>query len=438
MLRDSKPNSKSTKYADMMSMPDIDDVVLENNQMVQHQPRAMQVHRRTTDGELGISELVQVAQQLPTRDRTRLVDEARRIGRQLSEDGFYSWPSGGNRIEGPSIKLMQSLVPLWGCMQVDVRLEELDGRKVRIIARVVDFRSLTINTFPYTTTISEPPGKFAKRFDQRVRWETMQEGSAVSKSIRNCLERALPAWFYRPAVNAAMKAAQERAMGGMRLEEAVDHCCEAFRQIAVDVPMLEELIGTEKPMWVDLDIMRLRSVYGDINTGRATVQSVFGSSEPAKTPARKKVTDRIRETITAKTAPAAPVPEPPAPEAPAQLDLTSPSVGHQSLHPREERLSVLSAMGKRPLQQEFKRVFGRSTKRGATDQELINDIVNEEFGGGVPTVEEPAPAPTEDLREASMERLRSLYYDEFGGWPPASYSNDDMVDEILTKRAKGG
>lgn len=247
--------------------------------------------------DVGLADLMRMAQLAPERDINRLKKEAVRIGREMGTSGYYSFPAGGSRIEGATVWLMEALEGVWRFTFTQVAIERIEGRRVVLRARFIDLKTGVIKERPAFYTMSDPPGKFRGKADQEDRWHAMQLGSAASKAARSVLEHGLPSWFVDVAVEQAKAAAREDLLRGRTLEQAVKETLAYYADThKVTQQELEALVEQPMALWVDLTILELRDLAKALKEGRTTVEATFGP---------------VREKLAAQQQPAAPAaPEP--------------------------------------------------------------------------------------------------------------------------------
>lgn len=214
-------------------------------------------------------------------DEKALIERAIWVGRMMGQAGYYSFPVGGKRAEGLTIKMAEALRDQWGSTALDCWVEKVEGSTVFLQAQMTDFLSCNVTSRPYVATLSAPPGKFARDEEQSNRWRVMQLQNAVSKAVRGAIDHALPKWFTAPAFGAAKGAAlsgilkDPKTGKDITIEQARDAAVGAFASLKVSKEEVEALVGRTQALWVDLDILMLRETYGAIKQGEATVDGIF-------------------------------------------------------------------------------------------------------------------------------------------------------------------
>jgi len=231
-----------------------------------------------------LATLVTAARSLK-RDPKQLIERAKQIGGLLGSKGFYRFPMGdGGIVEGESVHLAQALAQEWGGMlyeTVIVRAEPLasGGQRVHLRSTVADMVALVVAKVDHVITTSPPPGKFAKKHDQRERWHGMQIQSAGSKVERNAILDVLPKWFTQPGFEAAKAIANARVLGKNKdgtartLAQARAAAIESLTPMGCTKEELEKYIGQPYEMWAVPQISQLRDLYADLHRGSISIEA---------------------------------------------------------------------------------------------------------------------------------------------------------------------
>lgn len=269
--------------------------------------------------------LVEIAQG-HERDTDTLLRGARRIGEALAraDRALYSFPAGGQRIEGPTVGLAEALAQEYRYLWTGVRIDRVEETTVYLTAVVFDALAGSFVSRPHVATLPPPPGKFAQKADQAARWESMQVQSAISKAIRTAILHALPAWYVAEAVDAARRWLRDNELKGVDVPTATQQAIAHYQSLGVSVGQLAHRMGADPALWTASDIVELRRLAKRIKAGEATVQGEFGSPPPSGGNGKPGARESIG--LPPKAAPApeparqtaetAPPPAPPSPEGP--------------------------------------------------------------------------------------------------------------------------
>jgi hypothetical protein len=246
-------------------------------------------------------------------DPARLQKLAIRIGELTGEDGFYNFPMGGSRIEGPTIKLAKALANKWGSVGFGVEIDEIETDRVYLTGVCVDFLELVVVRRGSSFALSPAPKKFASTPENKVRWETMQVQSGGSRALRGAILDCLPSWFVDPAFQAAKAAAAKGGLKpGQSIEQARAEAVKVFAGMKVTREQVEAIVGSPIVEWSLSDLFDLRALIRSVRDGETTMEEVIASvGTTATTP--DPATGRLDSLGLGKPATTATTPPPPSP-----------------------------------------------------------------------------------------------------------------------------
>lgn len=220
-----------------------------------------------------------------------------------SNRAFYGWGAGQNRVEGPTVHLIEALAGEWQWIWFGCRIDATIGQDLHLTGVVVDVLSGTAITRPYVYRMAPAPGKFARNPEQAGRWRTMQMQSGMSRAIRTALEHMLPGWLVARAVQAAKDAqAASVKLKGRTVQQAAAEAAQAYRDdYGVTVEQLEGWVGAPTAMWTSTDLFSVRALFKDLKNGVTTVAAEFSpDGEPVDEPQRPPVSGLAAISHTAK------------------------------------------------------------------------------------------------------------------------------------------
>lgn len=231
----------------------------------------------------GRSDIAEMFDSIPegkARNLSQVIKDAQFVGSKMGRRAIYSWTQGGSVIEGPTVKLMYALAQVWGHNAVQVRMTERTPTKARFLGRFIDAINKTVVEREYQFSLSPPPGKFASKADQRQRWETIQEQSAASKAVRGVMEAGIPEWLVDAAVQSALSSAENEALRGRTLAEAIPDCLLIFKKdYGVTKEQMEARCGRPSDVWSVRDIITFRELYANIKNGDILVSEAFPAED---------------------------------------------------------------------------------------------------------------------------------------------------------------
>lgn len=224
------------------------------------------------------AERAQAARTVIQRDMAALTEEARRIGRRLGADAYYSWQvenKGGSKqiIEGVSIDAVQELANAFGAFDQEVVIEKIEGVKVWVRISVTDFVTMRSARVPAVFTLSGAPGKYGAD-----RWMAMQINAAASKAMRSAMERILPRSLLNLVLSEAKRVVYE---AGRNTEPATKEAVTAWERWAAKrgatLDQIGEAVGRRPGTpWTKGHTSMLMALSKQMETEGLTFAEAFG------------------------------------------------------------------------------------------------------------------------------------------------------------------
>ena len=196
--------------------------------------------------------------------------ECQRLG--LAQESMYSYPRGGELVEGPSIRLAEALARNYGNLQYGVR--ELERRHNVSIAESYCW-DLETNT-RQTKTFEVPHERHTKKGVQRLTdardiYEHVANYGA--RRLRACILGIIPVDITEEAVNQCR--ATIKKGGGEPLADRIKKLVIAFNEVGVSQKILEEKLKHEAALIVPDEIVTLTGIYKAIKDDHAKRADFF-------------------------------------------------------------------------------------------------------------------------------------------------------------------
>jgi len=233
-----------------------------------HQPPAANVAVEQSRAMTEVQASMVMAKQFPrheTAAMSAIINECQR--RRLAESAIYSYPRGGTRIQGPSIRLAEVLAQKWG--NIDAGIIELT--RARGYSEMMAYAwDLETNT-RITRTFQVPHVRYSKQHgntdlsggDPRDIYElTANQGS---RRLRACILAVIPGHV----VDKAMEQI-DQTLAGASDEPLADRALkivEAFKTYGVDTGMIEERLGHNLQALSGSELVDLRKIYNSLRDG---------------------------------------------------------------------------------------------------------------------------------------------------------------------------
>lgn len=197
----------------------------------------------------------------------------------LAEVAIYTYPRGGQQVEGPSIRLAEELARSWG--NIDFGIVELEQKgqtpgtkcgESQVMAYCWDLETNTRQTKVFTV----PHWRHTRNggsalSDPRDIYEMVANQGA--RRLRACILGVIPGDVVEMAVTRCGKTLEEKS--GLTIDMAVA----AFAKLGVTEDMLREYLGHALSATTQPELVRLRGVAQSIRDGHATVQDYFTMPE---------------------------------------------------------------------------------------------------------------------------------------------------------------
>lgn len=224
----------------------------------------------------------------------------------LAALAVYSFPMGGTKVEGPTIRLMEAIARAWGNIRFGWKV--IDANKQRSIIRAFAFdleanidRSTEFEVKHWIDT------KGGGRPCRDEREQNMLVASQAMRRVRSCLEAMIP----RDVIDMATDKCEETSKKNVDCSpEGIKKVLAAFEVYGVNKAMIEARQGGLKVDGMKApQILALRKVYASLADGMAKVEDFFdlaladkGAAKPEQPDLKAEVTAKkpaIKEKIAA-------------------------------------------------------------------------------------------------------------------------------------------
>lgn len=190
----------------------------------------------------------------------------------LAELAVYQYSKGGQKIEGPTIRLMEAIARAWGNIQFGWKcLDRTSGKSsIQAFARDLETNTLRETTFDVPHWIDTKGGGYAVK-DERSKYEL--EANQAMRRVRACIEGLIP----RDVIDMALEQCESTATESADCsKEGVEKLLNAFSVFGVNKAMIEARIqGTKMEAIKPPQVVGLRKVYSSLKDGIANVEDFF-------------------------------------------------------------------------------------------------------------------------------------------------------------------
>jgi len=190
---------------------------------------------------------------------------------------WYGWTQGGERIEGPSIGLANSLAREWGNCAVTCELQE-NAEAFYITSRFIDLERGS----QMERVFRQRKGGVAGKYDAERKLDiALQIGQ--SKAIRNVVVNAVPRWLVERAIEKAKEAVANK-IDPKQLESHRQEVVKFFGNLKVTEEQLVAKAKRAVVEWTTRDIADFRADAKALKAGEVSITDLFPPAE-SKAPA---------------------------------------------------------------------------------------------------------------------------------------------------------
>lgn len=195
---------------------------------------------------------------------------------KLAEGALYSYPKGGQTVQGPSIRLAEVLARAWGNVDFGFREINQEPGKSTIECYAWDKETNTrqVKTFIVEHKRHTRAGSYPIK-DPREIYELVANQAA--RRLRACILGVIPGDIIDEAVEECAKTLSANVDV---TPDGVKKLIEAFSKIDVSKEMIEDRIGRRADAILPAQIVQLRGIYKSIEDGQSAVKEWF--REPHK------------------------------------------------------------------------------------------------------------------------------------------------------------
>jgi len=220
----------------------------------------------------------------------RIIDNCKRP--ELAQAAVYSYPRGGMKVEGPSIRLAEVLAQNWGNLAFGVKeLEQRAGESVAMAYAwdlETNVRQEKVFTVPHTR---KAKGNIKKLDDPRDIYELVANNGA--RRLRACILGIIPGDIVDKAVEECNKTMQGN--NAEPLKERIAKSLKIFKEkYQVTQEQIENKFGYNTDAFTERDLVELGKIYTSLKDGMSKPEDWFDKS--VKNKQETKLTDAFKQT----------------------------------------------------------------------------------------------------------------------------------------------
>ena len=196
----------------------------------------------------------------------------------MAEKAFYSFPRGGQTVEGPTIRFTEELARCWGNIDYGIKELSQDEGKSEMQAYAWDLETNAQSVQNFTNPHSKDVnGKIKQLTSQRDIYEN--NANMATRRLRSRILAILPSWFVEDAISECKK-----TLAGHNETPLVDRVKKMVVQFA-KLGVTQEQIETRLKRKIDTmnadDFVEYIGIYNAIKQGESKIAEWFEAEKVA-------------------------------------------------------------------------------------------------------------------------------------------------------------
>lgn len=196
----------------------------------------------------------------------------------LAETARYTYPRGGTKVQGPSIRIAEVIAQKWGNLRYGIVERERRKGESTMVAYAHDIENNTYSEQVFTVRHWRDTRAGGHELnDERDIYEiTANQGS---RRVRACLLRVIPPDIVEEALakcEETLKNADKRP-----IQDKIREMVLAFDKLGVSIGMLEGNLGHKLEATTETELVNLRGIYQSIRDGMSDRKDWFTLAKPA-------------------------------------------------------------------------------------------------------------------------------------------------------------
>ena len=194
----------------------------------------------------------------------------------MAAKAFYSFPRGGQTVEGPTIRFAEELARCWGNIDYGIKELSQDDGKSEMQAYAWDLETNAQSVQNFTNPHQREQGKkMVKLTSQRDIYEN--NANMATRRLRSRILAILPSWFVEDAIEECKKTLAGR--NDTPLIDRVKKMVVAFAKIGVTQEQIEKRLKKKIDTMNADDFVEYTGIYNAIKQGESKIADWF-ESEP--------------------------------------------------------------------------------------------------------------------------------------------------------------
>ena len=197
----------------------------------------------------------------------------------MAEKAFYSFPRGGQTVEGPTIRFAEELARCWGNIDYGIKELSQDDGKSEMQAYAWDLETNAQSVQNFTNPHQREQGKkMVTLTSQRDIYEN--NANMATRRLRSRILAILPAWFVEDAIAECKKTLSGR--NDTPLIDRVKKMVVQFSKLGVTQEQIERRLKRKVDTMTADDFTEYVGIYNAIKGGESKIAEWF-AAEPEAT-----------------------------------------------------------------------------------------------------------------------------------------------------------
>lgn len=196
----------------------------------------------------------------------------------MAAKAFYSFPRGGQTVEGPTIRFAEELARCWGNIDYGIKELSQDDGKSEMQAYAWDLETNAQSVQNFTNPHQREQGrKMVTLTSQRDIYEN--NANMATRRLRSRILAILPAWFVEDAI-----AECKKTLAGQNdtpLIDRVKKMIVQFAKLGVTQEMIEKRLKRKVDTMTSDDFVEYVGIYNAVKGGESKIADWFDAQKEA-------------------------------------------------------------------------------------------------------------------------------------------------------------
>ena len=196
----------------------------------------------------------------------------------MAAKAFYSFPRGGQTVEGPTIRFAEELARCWGNIDYGIKELSQDDGKSEMQAYAWDLETNAQSVQNFTNPHQREQGKkMVTLTSQRDIYEN--NANMATRRLRSRILAILPAWFVEDAI-----AECKKTLAGQNdtpLIDRVKKMVVQFAKLGVTQEMIEKRLKRKVDTMTSDDFVEYIGIYNAVKGGESKIADWFDAQKEA-------------------------------------------------------------------------------------------------------------------------------------------------------------